>query len=319
VSELASVGPLRTSRLGFGCSSMMRLSRRERLMVLAEALDRGVQHFDVARMYGLGQAEAELGQFARRRREQLTIATKFGIDPPQRLGWLARHQAPARAVIERAPRLRQLVKKRSSGAAPARSYTAAQARASLHESLRQLGTDYVDVLFVHDPSPRDDVRTEELLAFLSEQEQAGTIRAFGVSQDAYPELDVIDRLGPTAILQIRDDILIRSRRSRPAITFGVIGLAHAAVLGAFGQDPTMRSRWSRALDADLTRPEALAELLLAEALDANRTGIVLYNSLKRDRIAQAAALLDTPPPAERLVALRALVESDRALLCSATT
>ncbi|HET9153536.1 MAG TPA: aldo/keto reductase [Solirubrobacterales bacterium] len=52
-------------RLGFGCASLMRLpSRRRRQALLAEAFEQGIRHFDVARMYGLGAAEGELGRFA---------------------------------------------------------------------------------------------------------------------------------------------------------------------------------------------------------------------------------------------------------------
>src|SRR6185503_14619010 len=58
-------------RLGFGCASLMRVpSRREREALLGEAFEQGIRHFDVARMYGLGAAESELGRFARGRREE---------------------------------------------------------------------------------------------------------------------------------------------------------------------------------------------------------------------------------------------------------
>ena len=50
---------------------------RQRLLDLA--VDLGVRHFDVARLYGLGQAEAELGALLRRHPGQLTVATKCGL------------------------------------------------------------------------------------------------------------------------------------------------------------------------------------------------------------------------------------------------
>lgn len=40
-------------------------SKKERMAVLAGAMDSGITHFDTARMYGLGMAEAELGAFLR--------------------------------------------------------------------------------------------------------------------------------------------------------------------------------------------------------------------------------------------------------------
>jgi aryl-alcohol dehydrogenase-like predicted oxidoreductase len=53
-----------TTRLGFGCSSVMgSLNRRDSLRMLASAFDAGIRHFDVAPMYGYGEAEVCLGEF----------------------------------------------------------------------------------------------------------------------------------------------------------------------------------------------------------------------------------------------------------------
>jgi Aldo/keto reductase family/IstB-like ATP binding protein len=58
-------GPkLSVSAAGFGCGGLMRSpSRNERMAVLGSAVDRGITHFDIGRIYGFGQAEAELGKF----------------------------------------------------------------------------------------------------------------------------------------------------------------------------------------------------------------------------------------------------------------
>ena len=71
-----------TTALGFGCASLLRLpeaSDRQRLLDLV--VDLGICHFDVARLYGLGQAEAELGGLLRRPSAQLTVATVALVKP----------------------------------------------------------------------------------------------------------------------------------------------------------------------------------------------------------------------------------------------
>src|SRR4051812_19410497 len=77
---------LTTTILGYGCSGLMRLSgEKEREAVLEAAFDSaGIRHFDVARYYGHGQAEGVLGKFlaGANRREECTITTKFGLEPP---------------------------------------------------------------------------------------------------------------------------------------------------------------------------------------------------------------------------------------------
>ena len=95
-----------TTPLGLGCAGLFRLaSASDRRRVLDAAFDAGVKHFDVAPMYGLGRAEFELGRFARRRRSDVVIATKFGIDPTV-LGQVAgRVQGPVRAVLRRVPQM----------------------------------------------------------------------------------------------------------------------------------------------------------------------------------------------------------------------
>ena len=69
-----------SAALGFGCASLFGLSTRsERRAILECAYDNGIRHFDVAPIYGLGQAEAELADFIDGR-DDVSIGTKFGLN-----------------------------------------------------------------------------------------------------------------------------------------------------------------------------------------------------------------------------------------------
>ena len=57
------------------------ISRRESLRLLEAAFDAGIRHFDVAPMYGYGEAEGCLGEFLQRHRADVTVTTKYGIPP----------------------------------------------------------------------------------------------------------------------------------------------------------------------------------------------------------------------------------------------
>lgn len=71
-----------TTTLGFGCAGLFRLPwKADRRAILEAAYELGIRHFDVAPMYGLGRAEAELAPVLKHRRGDMTITTKFGIDP----------------------------------------------------------------------------------------------------------------------------------------------------------------------------------------------------------------------------------------------
>src|ERR1700736_5895966 len=100
-----------TTRLGFGCSSVMGLlGRRESLAMLESAYDAGIRHFDVAPMYGYGEAEGCLGEVLARHRRQVTTTAKNGIPakPSRPMVRLAR--SIARPVLQRFPGLKQRVR-----------------------------------------------------------------------------------------------------------------------------------------------------------------------------------------------------------------
>ena len=190
-------------------------SRKERMAVLGSAVDNGITHFDTARMYGLGMAEAELGAFLRTvDRDAVTVATKFGIDVGGVARRLGRFQAPARALLRKAPALRRAVKRRQEPDPIARVYDASVAARSLDVSLAALGVDYVDILFVHGPRPGDTVANSELREFFEQAHRRGKIRAWGVSQDEGLEVDFADAFAPQGVSQLR------GRPSRPFAAAG---------------------------------------------------------------------------------------------------
>src|SRR5580692_6033576 len=77
---------LRPSRLGLGCASLgSRIGASAGARALSAAHEAGVTWFDVAPPYGLGDAELLLGEFLRGRRHGVSVTTKVGIAPPERL------------------------------------------------------------------------------------------------------------------------------------------------------------------------------------------------------------------------------------------
>src|SRR5712691_9945935 len=106
-----------SSRLGFGCGSVMgRIGRAASLRAIAAAFDAGISHFDVARLYGYGEAEALLGEAVRGRRDRVVIASKFGLAAP-RAGVALRGLKPiAQKIAAAVPGLRPLIRSAVGGA-----------------------------------------------------------------------------------------------------------------------------------------------------------------------------------------------------------
>src|SRR5665213_1755012 len=135
-----------TTRLGFGGSGLMGgLSERESLALLETAYDAGIRHFDVAPVYGHGQAERCLGIFLRGKTDKVTIATKYGILPPQCTGLLGVARSIVRPVVRRLPAIRKRVAQAAAGLAAKASFSVDEAQRSLDRSLQQLGIDRIDV------------------------------------------------------------------------------------------------------------------------------------------------------------------------------
>lgn len=112
------------------------------------ALDMGVNFFDTADTYGLGQSEKTLAKGLAGHRQDVVIQTKFGV----------KAQPGNNTVIDNSP---------------------AYLRETLEQSLRRLNTDYIDIYVVHywdQVTPPDDIVAE-----LERQKQAGKIRYFGLS------------------------------------------------------------------------------------------------------------------------------------------
>ena len=303
------------SRLGLGCAGLMRVtSATERDRLLAAAFDLGIRHFDVARLYGLGAAEAEVGRFARTRRDDITVATKFGLDPARGLGRLGSLQQPVRALANRVPAIRRALKKRAGSTVTAGNYGPAHARASLDTSLQQLGLDHVDFLFVHGPGPEAALDYPGLRAFFDEAVQAGKIRRWGISYDEVAGFDPKAGLGDQAVLQVRETVFARRPRMEPYLSFGVLGKPLEVIGERLRGNPELRRQWSEALGVDAGSGPELAKLLLSDALAANDRGTVLYGTVRVDRLQHAAGVLDAPSPPDAIETLRALAAADRAAL-----
>jgi aryl-alcohol dehydrogenase-like predicted oxidoreductase len=193
----STCGEIKTSVLGFGCGSVLgRVGRTASLHAMKVAWDAGITLFDSARSYGYGDAEAVLGEFLLGKRDQAVVATKFGITPV-RPSALKRAAIPAVRAALHVPGVRGLLRRESKRDVMPGHFTVAGLRASLESSLRQLRTDRVDVLFLHEATA-SAIQQQDLMAELDALIQAGKVLRVGL----YAGVDVIDEAianGPSTL------------------------------------------------------------------------------------------------------------------------
>jgi aryl-alcohol dehydrogenase-like predicted oxidoreductase len=144
------------SAVGIGCNNFGRSVDAEGTRAVVDAaFDHGVTLFDTADIYGEppGGSEELLGRALSGRRDDVIIATKFGMDMAGGNGpdWSARG---SRRYVRRA----------------------------VEASLRRLGTDWIDLYQVHAPDP--DTPVEETLAALHDLVRDGLVRYVGCSNFA---------------------------------------------------------------------------------------------------------------------------------------
>jgi aryl-alcohol dehydrogenase-like predicted oxidoreductase len=179
------LGALEVSAIGLGCMSMNGRQYNppkdsaEMTRLIHTAIDRGVDYFDTAEVYGPFVNEELVGQALAPYRKRVVIATKFGfgIEYPsgRRTG----------AVNSRPEHIRKVV----------------------NESLTRLKTDYIDLLYQHRVDPA--VPIEDVAGTVKDLVQAGKVRFFGLSEPGLQTVRRAHAVLPVAAVQDEYSLLWR--------------------------------------------------------------------------------------------------------------
>ncbi|MEV0353960.1 aldo/keto reductase [Nonomuraea sp. NPDC050680] len=224
---------------------------RESEHAIHHALDLGVNLFDTAHGYGFGVAERLLGKALRSRREEVVIVTKGGL--------------------------------RQEGDRLLRDAGGRWLRESVEESLRNLGTDYIDLYQVHWPDQHTP--PEETAGVLAELVGEGKIRHIGVSNYDAAQMEALARFGRVEALQppyhlFRRDIEDTVLPYAAAHDIGVLvygPLAHGLLSGRLTEFTTFDADDWRAKSPDFTGEAFSKNLAVVRRLEeaARERGIGL--------------------------------------------
>ncbi len=264
---------------------------KERLDLLACALDNGITHFDTAAYYGYGESERLVGQALRGRRDKVTITTKFGLEPSAvvKSRWV---NIAARRLLAVVPGLRKVAGKARGVLSASGLFEPEKARASLDRSLEALRTDYIDLFLLHEPQ-LSDASSESLISFLDDEVRRGRIRAYGCGGEWPKVREIAEADMPTSKwLQFEDNPVFRrleaaKARGAKCITFAPFNTALPVLVDWLDEHPGQRSAWSKELEVDCSDKGNLAMLLQAGSHARNSNGIVLFSSKNARRIKQA--------------------------------
>src|SRR5215469_1147818 len=235
VSEYTQIADIRSSRIGLGTWAMGGFQwggadDDQSVRTIHAALDRGITLIDTAPAYGFGHSESVIGRAMAERghRDEVVLATKVGLE--------------------------------ERGQSVVRNSTRKQIFAEIELSLRRLRTDYIDLYQVHWP----DLVTpyEETAQALADLQQAGKIRAIGVSNYSIEAMEQVRRVAPLASAQpplnlferqAQRDILPWCRENKVAtLTYGA--LCRGLLGGAIDQNTKFKGDDLRKTDPKFQPP-----------------------------------------------------------------
>ncbi len=275
--------------LGFGTGLLHHAGGRSNgVRLLREAHDQGISYFDTARLYADGEAEGLLGEAFSHIRNEVIITTKVGILPVRR-DLVTRAAAKASKALRRISPLRALVPEPEVQHPEFGVFDRKRMLQSLETSLRLLRTDHVDALLLHECT-LDNLRSDEVRAFLEQAVQEGKARMYGVAPTAQEMFKIAaSKLSYGDVAQF--DAAMRTGfppegAAKPAlvVTHSCLGQPFRNMVNRFGKDVGLQERWSEAAGIDASDAAQVAQAFLASALVQNPDGVVLFSTTRPDRI-----------------------------------
>lgn len=228
--------------IGLGCMGMSAyygapMSEKDGVALLHAAIEKGVDHFDTAEMYGFGANEQLLGEAFYDRRDKVFIATKWG---------------PVADPVTKLP--------------VGQDGSETNSRRAVENSLRYLRTDHIDLYYLHRKDPATPI--EESVEAMAKLVKEGKVRSIGLSEVSAATLRKAHQVHPIAAVQSEYSLFTRDYEEDVIPACKVLGatfvayspLGRGMLTGAFGKDWKPNGPDFRA---------AMAPRFAGEALEAN--------------------------------------------------
>lgn len=244
------------SALGYGAMAVTQVygevSAEAGLTALHSALDQGVTFIDTADVYGGGDNERLISQLLASRRDDITLATKFGIQP---------------------------FDPTSADPRPGTRGDRAYVHAACDASLKRLGIDTIDLYYMH---RRDlSVPIEETVGAMAELVTAGKVRHLGLSEVTAAELEAAVAVHPIAAVQSEWSLWSRDVEAAVVPTAARLGVGFVpysplgrgfltGTVTAFG-DNDFRNNIPRLAGDNLARNASVVDVVTAVATETGAT------------------------------------------------
>ena len=194
-----AIGPFTVTAIGLGCMNLSHAydvtpSEEEATRLLNHALDAGCTLLDTAALYGEGGNERLLSKAVMHRRQEFTLASKCVLD-----------LIDGKRLLDGRPET---------------------IKASCDRSLQRLGTDVIDLYYMHRLDK--NVPIEESMGAMAELVQAGKIRTIGLSEMSAPIIERAHKVHPITAVQSEYSLAVRNPEVAVLDTCERLGIAFVA-------------------------------------------------------------------------------------------
>ncbi|TLZ74691.1 MAG: aldo/keto reductase [Methanobacteriota archaeon] len=197
--RLGRQGP-KVSEIGLGCMSMSKVYGQpdevEAIQTIHRALELGGNFLDTADVYGPFTNEKLVGRAIAGRREDIVLATKFG---------LVRSDEPGYRGVDGSP---------------------AHVRRACQASLERLGVDYIDLYYLHRVDPKTPI--EETVGAMADLVDEGKVRYLGLSEAAPKTIRRAHAVHPISALQSEYSLWTRDPEGEILSTVRELGIGFVA-------------------------------------------------------------------------------------------
>jgi aryl-alcohol dehydrogenase-like predicted oxidoreductase len=252
---------LEVASIGFGCMGLNfsyghALSKQDSIVLIRQAVERGVTLFDTAEIYGPYTNEEIVGEALRPVRDRVTIATKFGFN------------------IE-------------NGKMAGVNSKPAHIRAAVEGSLQRLGVERIDLLYQHRVDP--NVPIEDVAGAVKDLIAEGKVKHFGLSEPSAKTLRRAHKVQPVTALQNEYSLWTRGPE-----TNGVLATCEELGVGLVAYSPLGKGFLTGTMDKDTKLGEGDFRKILPrftpEAMEKNQALVDLLQRIAAEKAATPAQI-----------------------------
>lgn len=285
---------LMVSEIGLGCMSLG-TEESKAIALIHEALDRGVNFLDTADLYDAGTNEEIVGKAIQGRRNRVILATKVGNRRiPGQDGW---SWDPSKAYI----------------------------LSAVKDSLRRLGTDYIDLYQLHGGTIEDPI--EDTIEAFEQLKREGVIREYGISS-IRPNV-IREYVSRSSIVSVMNQYSMRDRRgeetvfpllqehrisviARGPLASGALAANREPAKGVLDYELDELLELRRKLQELETPERSLTQLAIRYSLAHPAVAVAIPGASSRDQLLRNLAAADLPElRAEEVELIRSLSKANR--------